>query len=80
MKFRLMQKSADRLLTKFHVLNAAGDIIGSVNVKNHEVRDLLRCWSGAADWSPSERKQPSAGPVKLKPLPPMSRQAILRGC
>ena len=43
MKFKLAQKSQNRVQTKFHVSNEAGDVIGSINVGNEEVSDLLRC-------------------------------------
>ena len=52
-KFRLIQKSSNRLLTKFHVLNEDGDIVGSIGVEPSQASDLLKHWSGPADRSPS---------------------------
>jgi hypothetical protein len=48
MTFKLIKKSSTAALAKFQVLNAAGDIVGSVNVPPSQVDDLLRCWTGTA--------------------------------
>jgi len=86
MKFQLIQKSQNRVQTKFHVLSQAGDVVGGINVENHEVPDLLRCWSGATD-SPPQR-QGGRSPVSVlakaflqaKSKSSFSRAAVLRGC
>ena len=83
MKFRLTKKSTGKLLSKFHILNSAGDVVGSVNVPNAEANDLLRHWQGEVGDSPqsknlSAQQQPG---FRLKlPAVRMSRQGILRGC
>jgi hypothetical protein len=41
MRFRLQQKSANQSITKFHVLDQQENIVGSINVRNGEVPDLL---------------------------------------
>jgi hypothetical protein len=46
--FRLTQKSIKKSLAKFHVSNARGDVVGSINVAPEEVETLLRQWSGPA--------------------------------
>jgi hypothetical protein len=77
-KFNLIQKSANKVLAKFHVQNQRGDIIGSINVPCEQASDLLRHWNGANDRLSGEQHQPGfRSPLKLKPL---SRAAILRCC
>jgi hypothetical protein len=34
MTFKLLKKSTGAVLTKFHVVDARGDIVGSINVAN----------------------------------------------
>lgn len=36
------------VLTKFHVLDSTGAIVGSINVANEQVSDLLKCWRDSA--------------------------------
>jgi hypothetical protein len=48
MTFRLEKKSSNHALVKFHILNAGGDIVGSINVPPREERDLLKCWRDSA--------------------------------
>ena len=81
MKFRLQQKSANQAITKFHVLDQEENIVGSINVRNAEVRDLLRCWSGSAqahNKNLSVHEQP--GLRTRLPAVRMSHAGILRGC
>ena len=82
MKFRLTKKSAGKSLSKFHILNSAGDVVGSVNVPNAEANDLLRHWQGEVGDSLesknlSARQQP--GLRTRLPAVAMSRQGILDG-
>jgi hypothetical protein len=59
-------------LTKFHVLDEENNIVGSINVPNEQVNDLLRHWQG-----PVQTPLPQ---MKVGKPRPMSRAAILRGC
>jgi hypothetical protein len=83
MKFKLIKKSADQVLTRFQVLDGEGSICGSINVQNQDVSDLLKCWSGAAE-SPSPKQSPTKALanafLRSKSKQPVSQQAILRGC
>jgi hypothetical protein len=79
MRFRLIQKAANKLKTTFHVLNANDDVVGSINVKNEEASDLLRHWAGPSDYSSKQQQQQSLAKAFAK-LRPMSKGAILRGC
>jgi hypothetical protein len=74
MTFKLVKKSTGPALSVFHVVNSAGAIVGSINVRSDEEKDLLRYWRADA---PPGRK---ARAVKAVRLPAMSKQAILRGC
>ena len=78
MRFRLTKKSAGKSLTKFHVLDQQDSIVGSINVPNAEVSDLLRCWSGPEEQKTSLSAQP--GFRKRLPAVRMSQAGILRGC
>ena len=82
MKFRLIQKSQNRVQTKFHVTNDGGDVVGSINVENQEVPDLLRCWSGstADSVAPPKGSTNLMVAAMLKTRRPISQAAILRGC
>ena len=82
MTFKLVKKSATAALTKFQILNAAGDIVGSVNVPPNQVSDLLRCWTGTAPAKDSPQQSPrnALAAASLKARKPTSKQAILRGC
>jgi hypothetical protein len=81
--FKLQQKSINPVVAKFHVVNQAGEVVGSVNVPPAEVSALLKHWAGPVE-RPAARI--SASPrisvpgMKFGKLRPMSRQAILRGC
>ena len=82
MTFRLEKKAINQLLTTFHVINGKGDICGSINVKNSEVGDLLRCWVGTAPASGSPKQSPRSvlAAAFVKARRPTSKAAILRGC
>jgi hypothetical protein len=62
-RFKLVRKTANQLKTTFHVTNSAGDVLGSINVRNHEVDDLLRCWVGPTDSSPQPKASVSTTPA-----------------
>ncbi len=79
MKFRLIQKSINRAIAKFHVLSGE-DIVGSITVPSEQVPDLLRHWHGEKQLSSSLRMSASVPTVKLAKPRRMSRAAILRGC
>lgn len=84
MRFRLQQKSANQAITKFHVLDQQENIVGSINVRNAEVPDLLRCWSGPEGPSQPQKQNLSAQQepgLRMKlPAVRMSQAGILRGC
>jgi hypothetical protein len=46
--FKLSRQSVGVTITKFFVYNAAGDIIGSINVPNEDAADLEKHWLGSA--------------------------------
>ncbi len=83
MTFRLEKKTSNQLQTTFHVINGKGDLCGSINVKNSEADDLLRCWTGTAP-AANAGKQPSAvaalSAAFQRAKPRMSKAGILRGC
>jgi hypothetical protein len=85
MSFRLTKKSTGKVLTTFHVLNSAGDICGSINVRNgKETEELIRCWSGDKDSSPNlkstkDSPQSTLAQAFLANRTPFSKAAILRG-
>jgi hypothetical protein len=82
MTFKLERKASNRLQTTFHVINGKGDICGSINVKNSEVSDLLRCWTGTAPAKDPPQQSPknALAAAFLKARKPGSKQAVLRGC
>ena len=83
MNFRLTKKSAGKSLSRFHILNSAGDIVGSVNVPNAEANDLLRHWQGEVGDSPQSKNlsaQQQPGLRTRLPAVRMSPAGILRGC
>jgi hypothetical protein len=43
-QFKLSRQTPGATLTKFHVLDSAGSIIGSINVQNEAADDLARHW------------------------------------
>jgi hypothetical protein len=82
MKFRLFEKSRNKVKTTFVVVNQAGDICGSVNVSNESAGDLLRCCQGPVGDSPQSRSSsPNAlAAAFMKHRKPFLQGAILRGC
>ena len=52
-QFQLLRKDNDDVLTRFHVLNSSGDIVGIVTVQNEEVSDLEQHWLGGATQPPA---------------------------
>jgi hypothetical protein len=44
MTFKLLKKSTGATLTKFHVVDSAGSIVGSINVANEQAPDLQKHW------------------------------------
>jgi hypothetical protein len=82
MKFRLFEKSRNKVKTTFVVVNQAGDICGSINVSNESAGDLLRCWQGPVGDSPQSRSSsPNALAASfMKHRKPFLQGAILRGC
>jgi hypothetical protein len=89
MKYKLTKRAENNVKTTFFVENSAGDVVGSINVQNAEVPDLLRCWSGPQGPFQPKSTNLSAGaqsPVSalakefLKHRRPVSQANILRGC
>lgn len=86
MRFKLAQKSQNRVQTKFHVIDSAtGDILGSANIPNDSVSGFLRCWSGpSANASPQPQQQQSPADALaaafMRDRRPASKASLLRGC
>jgi hypothetical protein len=82
MNFKLVKKSTGAVLTKFHVVNARGDICGSINVANGEVSDLLNCLRDSAPAAAGAKQATAAAALSaaLRRGPRLSRQGVLRGC
>lgn len=80
MTFKLVKKSATVALAKFQIVNAAGDIVGSVSVPPNQVSDLVRNWVGAKDSQSSQSPRASLAASFLRNRKPISKAAILRGC
>ena len=72
------------VLTKFHVLDSTGAIVGSINVANEQVSDLLKCWrdSAPAVAAPAGKQARAVNAIvaALKRGPRLNKEAILRGC
>ena len=47
--FKLKKKSANHVLVKYHIVDNAGTICGSVAVSPEEESALLKCWAGPRD-------------------------------
>ena len=88
MTFRLEKKSAGRVLTTFHIMNSAGDIVGSANIPNAEADNFAKHWRGpaatAANSAAAHARAVNTISNALRRGPRLSgqaaRQAILRGC
>ena len=63
-----------KTLTVFEVRDGRDATVGSITVPRAAESDLKRHWKGPCGHPP---RKPG---FKLGPLPPMSREAILRGC
>jgi anthranilate phosphoribosyltransferase len=92
-QFRLSRQSPGATITKFHVYDSAGDIIGSINVANEDAADLQKHWLGSATQPKAtaaaalatsargEQQNPMvAAMVRAAKKHPLNRAAILRGC
>jgi hypothetical protein len=79
--FKLVKKFRDQAIVKFHVLNRAGDVCGSINVSPNEVSELLRHWAGDSSKPPPSQKQnPFLAAMRNARPRAVNRQAILRSC
>jgi hypothetical protein len=83
----LLEKSeaSDTYLSRFRVKNAAGDVVGHINVKPSEEADLLAHWRSSAQAparaAAGKRENPMvAAMVKASKRHPLNKQAVLRGC
>ena len=78
MTFKLLKKATGPVLTKFHVTDSAGSIVGSINVANEQAADLQKQWrepgAPAAAASPHARAV-NAISAALKRGPRLSREA-----
>ena len=79
MQFRLERKEATKALVKFHIVNSAEELCGSVSVPPRQEVDLLRHWhtpqTPAAKPAPDGRAAIAAA---LKRGPKLSKAALLR--
>jgi hypothetical protein len=84
-QFKLIQRSSNRLVTTFHIVNAKGDVCGSVSCAPQEESQLLRCWSGPTDRGNTEPatavKSLSEAFISALRKQKVNRRAFaLRGC
>ena len=81
--FRLSRKEAGPVLTKFHILDSAGSIVGSINVQTEDADDLEKHWVASAP-APARaavgrQENPMIGAMlRAAPRNGFSKQAILR--
>ena len=80
MTFKLLKKSTGATLTKFHIVDGRGDIVGSINVANEQASDLQKHWRDSAPAGAAKQSSASALAPAFKRVPGLSKQAILRGC
>ena len=82
MTFKLLKKAVGATLTKFHVVDARGDIVGSINVANEQASDLQKHWRepGAPAAATKHQTAVNAISAALRRGPRMKKEAILRGC
>jgi hypothetical protein len=80
MTFKLKHKVTNKSVATFHILNAAGDIVGSVGVAPGQVSDLLRHWNGPVDRGGEQREPSVKAPLAKKMSTERTRKAVLRGC
>ena len=83
MTFRLERKSVGATLTKFHVVDSAGTIVGSINVANEQASDLRKCWRDSvpavATTADKHTRAVNALAAALKRGPRLSREAKTQG-
>ena len=83
MTFKLLKKSTGATLTKFHVVDARGDIVGSINVANEQASDLLKhCREPGAPAAAAGNHARTVNAISnaLRRGPRLNKEAILRGC
>jgi hypothetical protein len=86
--FKLERKAVGATLTKFHVVDSAGAVVGSINVANEQASDLPKHWRGSsvptASAAAQHQSAVSAISNALRKGPRLSKEAsraaILRGC
>ena len=83
-QFKLSRQPPGATLSKFHVLDSAGSIIGSINVQNEEADDLQKHWVASAP-APRAATTGKQSPminamVRAAKKHPLNRAAVLRGC
>jgi hypothetical protein len=78
MTYKVINKATNKLKTTFHVLDATGDIVGSINVAPSQEGDLLKHWNGQANVvALAEKNQPAA--LRPRPIGKFSPAFVLRG-
>ena len=87
-QFRLSRQPNPRgsVLTKFHVLDSADSIVGSINVPNEAAADVERHWLGGATQPQAAAATSARGNPMVSAMlaaakkHPLNRAAVLRGC
>ena len=83
MTFKLLKKAVGATLTKVHIVDARGDIVGSVNVANEQASDLQKHWrepGAPAAAVGNHARAVNAISAALRNGPRMNKEAIFRGC
>ncbi len=84
MTFKLLKKSTGAVLTKFHVVDSVGTIVGSINVGNEQAADLQKHWrqpgAPAATAAGNHARAVNAISNALRKGPGLSKEGVLRGC
>ena len=83
MTFKLLKKTVGATLTKFHVADGRGDIVGSINVPNEQASDLQKHWREAAPAAATTSGNHARAVNALSAArkgPRLSREGVLRGC
>ena len=78
-QFRLEKKEATKALVKFHIVNSACELCGSVSVPPSQEAALLASWKGAQE-PPRKPAGRAALAAALRKAPRLNKEAILRGC
>jgi hypothetical protein len=76
MRFRLSKVSENRVIAKFHVLDEAKSVVGSISVPKNQADDLVRSWAGAKDIEPPQRSA-AAMASRLKRVPLAKAKAAI---